>query len=1322
MFYVDHSSITNFEIFKLWKQHYSKLNIPYYIKYDDSFEHQDSLILITEYDFLFYFTKNSEDTMILHNEIDSTLLQEQILIGKIFYVPIPNKQEFTTFEIPDFILYKHEDHSNFVDYGIKLHNFVENNSNNTLKISDNLVFLCLKSSNVKLDTEYYETNALYDNTFWENIYQKMAFNIYVNKELKYGIIWNEKCACTTITKIFYEINNENENYRMYSLAHNKHKYRYNVYLQNFDFIIFVRHPFMRFISCYFNKQIMNNYYKDYPLYNSFLTMYKDKSIHDFAIFTLNNGFIDSHYNLLTNYYYNTYNLNYHIYYIELGVEKQLYSFLIKYHKNIIVQNNFCNITPVDTKSDEIDSKWKFYSIQQWKEHYALYKEYPNYICILDTELKSILAKIYKKDLEKFNYNPDKIITLSVEKQLNLILPFDFNVNNYKTINADLSILSDIEAKIHFIKFGELENRLYKLNLPNDFDVKCYKNLNDDLQSMSDIEAQKHFILHGINEKRLYKLPDNLNVSIYKQLNPDLNHISDVEAIKHYLNFNKLENRRTKYKYIIQTTLRDEEQIVNEWIEHHLKLGFEHIFIYDDASKIPLSTTIQKLSQCIQDKLTIIRLDFDFFNDEDLKLSNIYDERLIQVKNIRNNKQKYIMNFFLKKFKYASDWCFFGDVDEFICLNKLDNLDNLLSSYENYDSLYIPWLMYGTSYFIDLPKGSIRDSFVYHTPNYSKIGKSICKIEKINCIDNCHLIGKNVYYLNHETKVGNIKIHINHYNKIDVKTFLRRKLRPEIGIVLNNRRSPENILEMLLDKNDNICGKENNNCSFALLHKNTIILPTTVITYEILNDLMLDKNLRYCTWDEVLPKDFTAESYKELNEDLKHMNDYQCKKHYVLHGKNEQRIYFLNLPKDFDVKIYKHLNPDLANLSDVYCKTHYSKHGLHEGRQYQDPFFDKNFFAEKYGYSFDYPDIYLEYTKDIRQCKNKQFTEYINTLKYYPDVIILCNHDNSLYGASHYLYILYGILKNKYNCILCDVYYKHELLDKYNISKNDVIEYKNDPTLLYKIYEFYQPMLIYFNSINVAMMKVYDYVPREKIILHSHEIQKHYLLGNITIPDFVVSERIKNQYKHLTQHANTNFPLLQTPIITNLENIILKSCEEIENNINNNYGTLNRSKITIGMCGQITMRKNYKLFIEIAQLYSQYNFIWVGGDKSQSNIFEKYPNIYHVPFTLNPYKYYKQIIDVFILFSTEDPCPYVILENLLLETKIITFEKNIFIDHKHNLTKDIYIEYPGEINVITCSDAINKYVFEKKNTTSNNGYLYISKYFTNVDNVLKRIIN
>ena len=36
-----------------------------------------------------------------------------------------------------------------------------------------------------------------------------------------------------------------------------------------------------------------------------------------------------------------------------------------------------------------------------------------------------------------------------------------------------------------------------------------------------------------------------------------------------------------HKLVIQTMLKDEEHILNEWIVYHILLGIEHIFIYDD---------------------------------------------------------------------------------------------------------------------------------------------------------------------------------------------------------------------------------------------------------------------------------------------------------------------------------------------------------------------------------------------------------------------------------------------------------------------------------------------------------------------------------------------------------------------------------------------------------------------------------------------------------------------------------------------------------------------------------------------------------------------
>jgi hypothetical protein len=167
-----------------------------------------------------------------------------------------------------------------------------------------------------------------------------------------------------------------------------------------------------------------------------------------------------------------------------------------------------------------------------------------------------------------------------------------------------------------------------------------------------------------------------------------------------------------------------------------------------------------------------------------------------------------------------------------------------------------------------------------------------------------------------------------------------------------------------------------------------------------------------------------------------------------------------------------------------------------------------------------------------------------------------------------------------------------------------------------------------------------------------------------------------------------------------------------------------------MCGQISNRKNYLLFIEVSKLYKNFNFIWIGDN---SNVFDDYENIYHIKNTENPYKYYKQIIDYFVLFSIIDPCPYVILENILLNNNIIVFEPNILYNHNDKSLANIYNIYPYEINVFNFNMAIRRFVkiknvkiknvkIKKTYNYKNNGELYIRKYFSNPNNVMEKINN
>jgi hypothetical protein len=199
-----------------------------------------------------------------------------------------------------------------------------------------------------------------------------------------------------------------------------------------------------------------------------------------------------------------------------------------------------------------------------------------------------------------------------------------------------------------------------------------------------------------------------------------------------------------------------------------------------------------------------------------------------------------------------------------------------------------------------------------------------------------------------------------------------------------------------------------------------------------------------------------------------------------------------------------------------------------------------------------------------------------------------------------------------------------------------------------------------------------------------------------------------------------------PTFLNDINDIIEKGKIIPSNFGNSYGEFDNTKICICMAGQITDRKNYKLFVTTAEIFPEYNFLWIGGSENQTHIFSNKKNIYHIPYTENPYAYYNNIVDYFILFSTFDPCPFVVLENIIFSTPIITFKENIFTDHTSILISDIYHECDGKVELKNTIDAINTYVKNKKNinnTNHNNHIKYVVDNFSSpvqINNIISKI--
>lgn len=153
-------------------------------------------------------------------------------------------------------------------------------------------------------------------------------------------------------------------------------------------------------------------------------------------------------------------------------------------------------------------------------------------------------------------------------------------------------------------------------------------------------------------------------------------------------------------------IKDENDYINEWLEWHINIGFQHFYIYDNGSKILIKNSVNEkyLSYC-----TFI----DFSNETEQIQSKCYAHAL-------------------KSLKKDVKWLAFIDTDEFIRLVNNDNINDFLKEYEKFDGIYIKWNIYNANGLIKKDNRSQRERFT-QISNYmplGPIGKSIIQPEKI----------------------------------------------------------------------------------------------------------------------------------------------------------------------------------------------------------------------------------------------------------------------------------------------------------------------------------------------------------------------------------------------------------------------------------------------------------------------------------------------------------------------------------------------------------------------------------------------------------------
>ncbi len=171
---------------------------------------------------------------------------------------------------------------------------------------------------------------------------------------------------------------------------------------------------------------------------------------------------------------------------------------------------------------------------------------------------------------------------------------------------------------------------------------------------------------------------------------------------------KIERMTHQYKYSIITCARWEQECIIEWIEYYRSICFDHFYIYsNDDSIAPLHETLQPYLLGKEPLVTLRHYPFQGF-------------------------QKEMYLHFLSNFRHETEWVAFFDVDEFVALKGVNNIQEFMKEFEHTtNSVYFNWIQFGNSGFEKRPAGSVMKNYTRRQNAVHPYTKNITKTESLD---------------------------------------------------------------------------------------------------------------------------------------------------------------------------------------------------------------------------------------------------------------------------------------------------------------------------------------------------------------------------------------------------------------------------------------------------------------------------------------------------------------------------------------------------------------------------------------------------------------
>ena len=169
-----------------------------------------------------------------------------------------------------------------------------------------------------------------------------------------------------------------------------------------------------------------------------------------------------------------------------------------------------------------------------------------------------------------------------------------------------------------------------------------------------------------------------------------------------------------YKTCIATVVKNEHEYLDEWIQYHLNLGIDHMFIYEDIDSDSHKEICDKYEAVTLSSIESVLSASDL--DNTIKIKN-NGKGEIQILYFRR-----ILMYLKQNFDY--NWCFIIDDDEFITVE--DDLNKILPLYNNYDAFIMQWDCYGANGYINKPDYSSKgvvDTYLIKSNDFLALDKN-----------------------------------------------------------------------------------------------------------------------------------------------------------------------------------------------------------------------------------------------------------------------------------------------------------------------------------------------------------------------------------------------------------------------------------------------------------------------------------------------------------------------------------------------------------------------------------------------------------------------